>query len=99
MSKVYMIVTNDEYETPVKCDIIGAKAVAEYMGISLSYLYCMVVGSKPWSIKLKYKAICIGEAKLKQKNKNMYSKKYAMEHDRTEYYRQWYLKNKQKRSN
>lgn len=31
--KAYMIVTNDELELPVKMDIFGAKAAADYLGI------------------------------------------------------------------
>lgn len=31
--KAYMIVTNDEFELPVKMDIFGAKAAADYLGI------------------------------------------------------------------
>lgn len=30
--KAYMIVTNDELELPVKMDIFGAKAAADYLG-------------------------------------------------------------------
>lgn len=90
MSKVYMIVTNDEYETPVKCDIIGAKVVADYMGISPTYLRRMICGSVPWSKKQKYKAIVIGEADLLKKNKPFYNKIYSMTHDRSEYYRARY---------
>lgn len=96
MSKVYMIVTNDEYETPVKCDIIGAKAVSEYMGISLTYLRRMICGSVPWSKKQKYKAIVVGEADLLKKNKPFYKKIYSMTHDRSEYYKHYYQNNKER---
>jgi len=94
MSKVYMIVTNDEYETPVKCDIIGAKDVADYMGISLSYLRQMLCGAKPWA--KKYKVIVIDQAKLHEKNRMYYNKRYYMTHDRTEYYKQYYKNNKER---
>ena len=33
--KTYMIVTNDEFETPVKHDLKGAVQVAEYLVVSL----------------------------------------------------------------
>ena len=93
MSKVYMIVTNDEYEMPVKCDIIGAKAVSEYMGISLSYLRQMLCGAKPW-VK-RYKAVVIDNANLTKKNQYMRYKRYSMKHDRTEYNRLRYKKKKE----
>lgn len=94
MSKIYMIVTNDDFETPVKCDVIGAQAVADYMGVSLQYLREMLCGAKPWSKKQKYKAVCMGEAGLAQKHHNL----WAMTHDRTEYYRQYYLKRKHRKA-
>ena len=34
--KVFMIVTNDEYEMPVFCDIVGKQAVADFIGISIT---------------------------------------------------------------
>lgn len=92
MSKVYMIVTNDKYETPVKSDVIGAKAVAEYMGISESYVRKMLCGYKPFVGK--YKAVLIGEANLTEKNMNFYKSV-----DRSEYYKEYYKKNKHKRKN
>jgi len=55
-----MIITNDKFETPVKCDVIGAQAVADYLGISLQYLRRMLCGAAPWSRKHKYKAVSLG---------------------------------------
>lgn len=94
MSKLYMIVTNDEYELPVKCDVVGAKAVADYMRISISYLRRMMCGSAPWSKKMSYKAVPTGEARLLEKNKPFYNKQYAAAHDRSEYYREYWRKKK-----
>lgn len=92
MSKVYMIVTNDEYETVVKSDVIGAKAVAEYMGISESYVRKMLCGYKPFVGK--YKAVLIGDANLTEKNMNFYKSV-----DRTEYFKEYYQRNKKNRKN
>lgn len=94
MSKLYMIVTNDEYELPVKCDVVGAKAVADYMGISITYLRRMMCGSAPWSKKMEYKAVPIGEARLLEKNKPFYNKRYAATHDRSKYYKEYFRKKK-----
>lgn len=55
--KVFMIVTNDEYETPVICDVVGKQAVADYLGITLTTLYRCIKADK-W--KGKYKAIDLG---------------------------------------
>ena len=35
---LYNIVTNDEYEIPVACDLVGARAVGEYLGINEAYV-------------------------------------------------------------
>lgn len=84
-----MIVTNDEYEIPVKTDIIGVKAVAEYLGLSESYVRKMLCGYNPFVGK--YKAVLIGEANLTEKNANNYR-----EVDRTEYFREYYKNHKKK---
>lgn len=42
LKKVYMIVTNDEYEIPIYCDVVGRKAVADFIGMSETHLwYCI----------------------------------------------------------
>ena len=56
---LYMIVTNDEYEFPLKCDIVGAKAASEYLGIKVNYLNKCICLNK-WSHMSKKKAVIIG---------------------------------------
>lgn len=57
---IYMIVTNDQYETPVAIDIVGLDALAEYMNYSKSSVCrCFKLG---WGNR-KYKAIITGQAK------------------------------------
>lgn len=56
--KVYMIVTNDEYETPVACDILGTKVVASYLGLSYSRFYYNITHDE-WKF-CDYKAIDLG---------------------------------------
>lgn len=89
MSKIYMIVTNDEYETPVKTDVVGVKAVAEYMEVSESYVRKMLCGYKPFAGK--YKVINMGEAGLTKKNAYKYKSV-----DRSEYFKEYYQRNKEK---
>ena len=56
--KLYNIVTNDIYELPVVCDIKGAQAAADYLGIHKSNLWrCMKADKWPG----KYKAVYIGD--------------------------------------
>lgn len=51
---VYTIVTNDEYELPIK-DIVGAKETAMFLKMSTNTFYnCISLGN--WSKKLTYKA-------------------------------------------
>lgn len=56
--KVYMIVTNDEYETPIACDVVGAKTVSDFLGISYSKFYNNMINDN-WKY-LEYKAIDLG---------------------------------------
>ncbi len=94
MSKIYMIVTNDEFEIPVKTDVIGAKAVAEFMGIeSVSYLRQMMCGRKSWG-KRAYKALPMEEARLTETNSYIRRKRYDMKRDRTQYYTKRYYAKK-----
>lgn len=67
--KMYNIVTNDIYELPVACDIKGAQAAADYLGISKSNLWrCMKADKWPG----KYKAVYIGDFdKTVEVNKNI----------------------------
>ena len=78
VTKVYDIVTNDKYELPVKYNLIGAREVGSYMGISENYVRkCLYLGS--WGGM--YKAIEVG---IKRK-----TKKQAVNHNREkcrEYY-------------
>lgn len=57
--KLYNIVTNDQYEIPIKCDIIGARAVGEYLGMKENYVSrCICTGR--WSHLRKEKAVIVG---------------------------------------
>lgn len=55
--KVFMIVTNDKYETPVAMDILGRQAVADFFGITLDMLWRAIKNDK-W--KGEYKAVDLG---------------------------------------
>lgn len=57
--KLYNIVTNDKYEIPLMCDLIGARAVGEYLGMQEGYVRkCLCTGK--WSHLRKKKAIVVG---------------------------------------
>ena len=56
---LYNIVTNDEYELPIACDLVGAKAVGEYLGMKEGYVWkCCCTGK--WSHLRKKKAVVVG---------------------------------------
>lgn len=67
--KVYMIVTNDDYETPIACDIVGAQACADYLGITIKMLWLRFKSDK-WDGE--YKAIDLGyETEIDEFEPNM----------------------------
>lgn len=56
---IYNIVTNDAYEIPLVCDLVGARAVAEYLGMRENYVSrCICTGK--WSHLRKKKAVVVG---------------------------------------
>lgn len=77
---LYTIVTNDEYEFPIKSDI-RVKEVAEFLGTNTNNVRHMVC--RPLK-KSAYKVIVSGKVVHDRK---MYGKKYRMTHDRSEYFR------------
>lgn len=54
---LYNIVTNDEFEFPIACDVKGKQAVADFLGIKLTQFYRNIKSDK-W--KGKYKAVYVG---------------------------------------
>lgn len=98
MKKTYMIVTNDKYELPVSDEIVGAREVAERLGIKLQrFRRCLCDG---FPKKAKYKAVIIKNKQFGSMDecRRYHSKRYTMTHDRTEYYRQYYLRKRRLRS-
>ena len=87
---LYTIVTNDEYEFPVKCDI-RVKEVANFLGTTTGNVRNMVL--KPRK-KSKYKVIVTGKVQYERKS---YCKKYDMTHDRSEYFHERYLLKKREK--
>lgn len=93
--KTYMIVTNDEYELPVGHDIVGAKAAAEYLGMTVqNFRRCLSSGR--WSKYRRYKAAVdeAGTEEMQERRKEERRKEYrrrarvqAMTVDRRQYYR------------
>lgn len=80
---IYMIVTNDEYEFPVQCDL-SSREVAEFLHTTIDNVRYMVRNP---SKKAKYKVVVMGR---KSFDKRSYQKKYRMTHDRSEYFRERY---------
>lgn len=92
--KTYMIVTNDEYETPVKMDLVGTKAVAEYLGLSLTRVQHNL-SSGSWGHIAKIKAVEDESVIVDVAKRNKeYGRRWRMTHDRSEYNRQYYQKKK-----
>ena len=63
--KIYNIVTNDEYEFPVVCDVEGAKAVGELLGKTDTYVNKRVCTGR-WPKKMRYKAVVIDRRYVSQ---------------------------------
>lgn len=92
--KTYIVVTNDDYEHPVSDELVGAEAVAEFLGIKVQRLRrCLLDG---FPRKSKYKAVVIKDRQIDdvEQYKKDYSVKWRFRTDRTEYYRQWYQRKK-----
>lgn len=84
---LYTIVTNDKYEFPVKSDVRVAE-VAEFLHVKPVTIRNMVLKPRKNS---PYKVLVTGKVGFDRKT---YMKRYDMTHDRTEYYKQRYLRNK-----
>ena len=84
---LYTIVTNDAYEFPIKSDIRVGEAAA-FLETTKNNVRNMVI--KPRK-KSKYKVIVSGKVEF---DRAKYARRYYMTHDRTEYFRQMYLKRK-----
>lgn len=86
--KTYIIVTNDSFELPVSEEITGAEA-AKRLGIPVAYLHqCLCKG---FAKKAKYKAVVVADRQYEdmQEHNRQLSRRYAMTHDRREYYRNY----------
>lgn len=82
---LYTIVTNDEYEFPVQCDL-KVKEAADFLGITTNNVYQRVF--KPVK-KSKYKIVITGRVKF---DKQIYDKMYSLSHDRSQYFKKYYRK-------
>lgn len=87
---LYTIVTNDERELPVKRNIRSAE-VADFLHTTKNNVWDMVCRPRK---KSKYKVIVTGRVGF---DKKAYAKRYDMTHDRTEYFRQYYLRMKERK--
>ena len=95
--KAYMIVTNNEYEWPVAHDIAGAKAAAEYLGMTVqNFRRCLSSGR--WSQYRRYKAVVdeLGTVEMQESRREEKREEYrrrarvqAMTVDRRQYYRMY----------
>ena len=57
--KLYNIVTNDEYELPIMCDLVGTRSVAKHLGMRENYVSrCICTGK--WSHIRSKKAVIVG---------------------------------------
>ena len=88
---LYMIVTNDRYELPVKCDITVREA-AEFLGVTPGHVHRMVC--KPPK-RTKYKVVIIGKINADPKQyQKQHQQQYRASHDRSEYFREYHKKRK-----
>lgn len=85
---LYTIVTNDEYELPVKSDIT-AKEAADFLDITTNAVHQRVF--KP-AKRSKYKIVVSGRVKF---DESAYRKMYSLTHDRSQYFKEYYRKKKE----
>ena len=86
---LYMIVTNDEYELPVKCDV-NTREAAQFLNVTPGHVRKMVCNPPKMT---KYKVVVTGKVKT---DKVLYQKRYRMSHDRSEYSREYHRKRREK---
>lgn len=88
--KIYYLVTNDEYEFPVK-ELCGLKEALPYFGVKENTLRRMLFEGR-WG-KKEYKLID-SKAEADYESPAEYSRRYYSEHNRSEYYhKRWLEKN------
>lgn len=71
--KLYDVVTNDKWEYPVKYNLVGAKSVAAYLGITENVVRQSLCRGR---FSGKYKAIEVGVRTLSTKQKKRKEKAY-----------------------
>jgi NTP pyrophosphatase (non-canonical NTP hydrolase) len=89
--KTYLVVTNDEFEHPVK-EVLGSSAAAEFLGIKQETFVKYMMRGFPK--KHEFKAVVIKEMqydteKKKKERRHYYHKKWSMNNDRREYMREY----------
>ena len=80
---LYTVVTNDEYELPVS-EPMPISGVAKFLGITVNTAFKQLHRTP---VKAKYKILKTGEKKQKKCSNREYGRRYRMEHDRREYFR------------
>lgn len=93
--KTYMIVTNDDLELPISVEIVGAEAVAEKLGMSVSTLRWSLC--RGFSKRRKYKAVIVKDKQIADKKQYLreYYKRYNIVNDRTEHIRRYRQRKKE----
>lgn len=86
---LYTIVTNDAYELPVLCDVRVA-AAAEYLNTTPEGIRRMVCRPPRRSA---YKPVVTGRVRHDSRK---YYRNYRQTHDRTEYMKRYYQKNRER---
>lgn len=95
--KVYMMVTNDKYELPVKLDIMGAQGVADYMGLTIGHVR-KCLARNYWPDKNKVKPVFDeygSQLVIKERGKKW---EYGTE-EYNEYQRKRYREKKERKKN
>lgn len=87
---LYTVVTDDKYELPVLSDAVS-KEVAEFLNTSVGNVHQLTFHNRS---KNGYKVIVTGR---KIYNEKRYQKMYRMTHDRSEYFKEYYLRNKRRK--
>lgn len=80
---LYTIVTADQYELPVKCDVRVHEA-ASFLGVTHSYIHQLIFYGRA---KNGYRIIVSRKTTFDRK---AYRKQYDMTHDRSEYFKEYY---------
>lgn len=90
--KVYSIVTNDEFEHTLQSGLVGAKAVAQYLGKSVPCVRKNLMNDHWSHLDDKKAVVDVDGTKAYIEKRKREAQKRAFMKDRTEYFKKYWSK-------